>query len=53
MSSSGRPLRNTIAMPSPVRVCAFEVVLYMRPEPPVANTIDLAWKTCRSPVASS
>ena len=53
MSSSGRPLRKTTAMPSPVRVWALEVVLYMRPEPPVANTVALEWKTCRSPEASS
>ncbi|CKS17507.1 Uncharacterised protein [Mycobacterium tuberculosis] len=29
-------------MPSPVRVCALDVVLYMRPEPPVAITTALA-----------
>ena len=40
-------------MPSPVRVCALEVVLYIRPEPPVAITTALAWKTWISPVASS
>ncbi|SKZ78162.1 Uncharacterised protein [Mycobacteroides abscessus subsp. abscessus] len=53
MSSTGRPLRNTMPTPSPVSVCAFDVVLYMRPEPPVAKMIDFAWKTCSSPVASS
>lgn len=53
MSSSGRPLRNTTPMPSPVRVWALEVVLYMRPEPPVAITTALAWKTWIEPVASS
>lgn len=40
-------------MPSPVRVWAFEVVLYTLPAPPVAKTTDLAWKTWISPVASS
>ena len=40
-------------MPSPVSVWAFEVVLYTLPAPPVANTTDLAWKVCSSPVASS
>ena len=39
--------------PSPVRVCALEVVLYIRPEPPVAKTMALAWKMWMSPVASS
>ncbi len=53
MSSSGSPLRKTMPRPSPVRVCALEVVLYIRPEPPVANTMALAWKTWMSPVASS
>ena len=53
MSSNGSPLRNTMPSPSPVSVCALEVVLYIRPEPPVANTIALAWKTWMSPVASS
>ena len=47
------PLRKMMPPPSPVSVWAFDVVLYMRPEPPVANTIDLAWKTWISPVASS
>ena len=28
--------------PSPVRVCALDVVLYIRPDPPVANTIAFA-----------
>ena len=40
-------------MPSPVSVCALDVVLYIRPEPPVAITTALAWKTWISPVASS
>ena len=53
MSSSGSPLRNTMPSPSPVRVCAFEVVLKILPAPPVASTTDLAWKTWISPVASS
>ncbi|SKV15735.1 Uncharacterised protein [Mycobacteroides abscessus subsp. abscessus] len=53
MSSNGSPLRNTMPRPSPVRVCALEVVLYIRPEPPVAKTIALAWNTWISPVASS
>ena len=53
MSSSGRPLRHTMPMPSPVRVCALEVVLKTLPKPPVAKTTDLALKTWISPVASS
>ena len=42
-----------MAMPSPVRVCALEVVLNTLPKPPVANTTDFAWNTWISPVASS
>ena len=38
MSSNGSPRRYTRPMPSPVSVCAFEVVLYIFPEPPVAIT---------------
>ncbi len=53
MSSSGRPLRQTMPMPSPVRVCALEVVLKTLPNPPVASTTALAAKTWISPVASS
>ena len=41
-----------MAMPSPVSVWAFEVVLYTRPNPPVANTTDLAWNVWISPVDS-
>ncbi len=40
-------------MPSPVRVCALEVVLKTLPKPPVAKMTALAWKTWISPVASS
>ncbi len=40
-------------MPSPVSVCAFDVVLKTLPNPPVAKMIDFAWKTWISPVASS
>ncbi len=53
MSSSGRRFRHTMPTPSPVRVCAFEVVLYILPKPPVAKITALAWNTCSSPVASS
>ena len=53
MSSSGRPLRATMPMPSPVRVCALLVTLKTLPKPPLANSTDLACTTCRSPVASS
>jgi len=53
MSSSGIPRRKATPMPSPVRVCAFDVVLKTLPVPPVAKTTDLAWKTWISPVASS
>ncbi len=53
MSSSGRPLRQMTPTPSPVRVCALEVVLKILPKPPVAKMIAFDWKTCRSPVASS
>ena len=53
MSSSGSPLRKTMPRPSPVRVCALEVILKNLPEPPEAKTIALAWKTWISPVASS
>ena len=53
MSSSGRPRRQTMPMPSPVRVCALDVVLKTLPKPPVAKMTDLAWKTWISPVASS
>ncbi len=42
MSSSGRPLRHTMPMPSPVRVCALEVVRKTLPKPPVAKMTDLA-----------
>ena len=37
MSSSGTPRRYAIATPSPVSENAFEVILNMRPKPPVAN----------------
>jgi hypothetical protein len=40
-------------IPSPVRVCAFDVVLNTLPNPPVAKTTDFAWNTWISPVASS
>src|SRR5215211_7683176 len=40
-------------MPSPVRVCAFDVVLNTLPAPPVASTTALARKTWISPVACS
>jgi hypothetical protein len=44
VSSKGSPLRKMMPSPSPVRVWALDVVLYIRPDPPVANTIALAWK---------
>ncbi len=50
MSCSGIPLRNTIAAPSPVNACAFEVTEKTRPWPPVANNTALAWNACSSPV---
>ncbi len=53
MSSSGSPLRHTMPMPSPVSVCALEVVRKTLPNPPVAKMTDLALKTWISPVASS
>ena len=53
MSSSGSPAPDAMPMPSPVRVCAFEVVLKNLPKPPVAKITALAWKTWISPVASS
>ncbi len=53
MSSSGRPLRQTMPTPSPVRVWAFEVVLKILPNPPVAKMTAFDWKTCSSPVARS
>ncbi len=53
MSSSGRPLRQTMPMPSPVSVCALEVVRNTLPKPPVARITALALKTWISPVASS
>ena len=53
MSSSGRPLRQMMPTPSPVRVCALEVVLKILPKPPEAKITAFAWNTCSSPVASS
>ncbi len=53
MSSSGRPARNAIAMPSPVSVWAFDVVLKTLPAPPVAKITDLARNVWISPVDSS
>ena len=43
MSISGTPRRKGIAKPSPVPAMAFEVILKMRPKPPVAQSTLLAW----------
>lgn len=40
-------------MPSPVSVCALDVVLKILPAPPVAKMIAFAWKTWISPDARS
>jgi hypothetical protein len=53
MSSSGSPALNTTPGPSPVSVCAFDVILNIFPKPPVANSTDFEWKTWISPVAIS
>ncbi len=53
MSSSGRPARSAMPMPSPVSVWAFDVVLKTLPAPPVAKMTDLARNVWISPVASS
>ena len=37
MSISGTPRRKAIATPSPVPAIAFDVILKMRPKPPVAT----------------
>ena len=37
--------------PSPVDSQELDVTLYMRPQPPVAKTTDLALKTTKRPVS--
>jgi len=51
MSSSGTPRRYATATPSPVSAYAFEVIFQMRPKPPVAKMVDLAWKVWISPLS--
>ena len=51
MSSSGTPRRNAAAGPSPVKLSALLVILYMRPQPPVAKSTAFAWKMWMSPRA--
>ena len=49
----GKPLPEHDAQAVAGQGVGVEVVLYIRPEPPVASTTALAWNTWMSPVASS
>ena len=53
MSSSGKPARAAIPIPSPVLMKALVEAAQIRPAPPVANTVVLACKIMASPVSIS